>query len=385
MGGDALTYSGRTPAKDLRFDEADRIIRAAVERGDIPGVALHVRAEGRVVHEQAFGRRRVDGDAALSTDDIFPVASLTKPVVAIGILRLCEAGALRLDDPIVRYLKEFAEPRVLVSYDIESGRMLARPARSVVTVRHLLTHTAGIHDGFPRADDVMGTLYERAGVVHGDGTPMAEKVKRLGSLPLVHDPGQAWTYGLSSDVTGRLIEVVSGQSLDHYLARHIFEPIGLASTYFFVPAEERARVVGRHVREGGQVVRAPWVQDRYLSGGGGLHTTVGNYGRFVQMLLDGGRPVLSSQSVALMTQNHIGHLTAFGFKYGLGAGLATHDAGVESQLPVGGFGWYGIYSTWFWTLPLRRAAVLFFGNVLVPGMNRLLFARVAAAVDAALG
>jgi CubicO group peptidase (beta-lactamase class C family) len=356
----------------------------AVERGEIPGVALHVRAEGRVVHEQAFGRRRGDGDAALRTDDIFPVASLTKPVVAIGILRLCEEGALRLDDPIVNYLKAFAEPKVLVSYDLESGRMLTRPARGIVTVRHLLTHTAGIHDGFPRADDVMGTLYERAGVVHGDGTPMAEKIKRLGPLPLVHDPGQAWTYGLSSDVTGRLIEVVSGQSLDHYLARCIFESVGLTSTYFFVPAEGRARVVGRHVREGGQVVRAPWAQDRYLSGGGGLHTTVGDYGRFVQMLLDGGPPVISPQSVALMTQNHIGHLTAFGFKYGLSVGLATHDACGDNQLPVGGFGWYGIYSTWFWTLPRRRAAVLMFGNVLVPGMNRQLFARVAAAVDAAL-
>jgi len=127
---------------------------------------------------------------------------------------------------------------------------------------------------------------------------MAEKVKRLGLLPLVHDPGQAWTYGLSSDVTGRLIEVVSGQSLDHYLACCIFEPVGLTSTYFSSATTSRA-------------------------GGCSL-------------------------------------------KYGLSVGIATHDACGESQLPVGGFGWYGIYSTWFWTLPRRRAAVLFFGNVLIP-------------------
>jgi CubicO group peptidase (beta-lactamase class C family) len=383
-----MTRWGGLWAEALRFDEGDRIIRTAVERGEIPGVALHVRAEGRVVHERAFGRRHIDEEAALSIDDVFPVASLTKPVVAVGILRLCEDGALRLDDPIAHYLPEFAGPKVLVSYDLETGVMVTRPARGFVTVHHLLTHTAGIHHGFARPDDVMGTLYERSGVVHGDGMPMAEKVKRLGPLPLVHDPGQAWTYGLSSDVAGRLIEVVSGQPLDRYLARCIFDPVGMKSTYFFVPAGERSRLVTPHVLEADRVVLPSWSRDagqRYLSGGGGLHTTVGDYGQFVQLLLDGGAPVVSRESVGLMTRNHIGDLTAFGFKYGLGVGIATSEAHGERPLPVGGFGWYGIYSTWFWTLPRRRGGVLFFGNVLAPGMNLPLFARVAAVIDTALG
>jgi CubicO group peptidase (beta-lactamase class C family) len=383
-----MTCQGGLGAEELRFDEADWIIRAAVERGEIPGVALHVRAGGQVVHERAFGRRHIDEDAALRIDDVFPVASLTKPVVAVGILRLCEDGALRLDDPIAHYLPDFAGPKVLVSYDLETGAIVTRPARGFVTVRHLLTHTAGIHHGFPRPDDVMGSLYERSGVVHGDGMPMAEKVKRLGPLPLVHDPGQAWTYGLSSDVAGRLIEVVSGQPLDRYLAHCIFDPVGMRNTYFFLPAGELSRLVTPHVREGDRLVLPSWSRDagqRYLSGGGGLHTTVGDYGRFVQLLLDGGASVVSRESVGLMTRNHIGDLTAFGFKYGLSVGIATSEAHGESPLPVGGFGWYGIYSTWFWTLPRQRAGVLFFGNVLAPGMNLPLFARVAAAIDAALG
>lgn len=383
-----MTCQGGLRAGELRFDEADRIIRTAVERGEIPGVALHVRADGRVVHERAFGRRHIDEDAALCIDGVFPVASLTKPVVAVGILRLCEDGALRLDDPIAHYLPEFAGPKVLVSYEFETGAIVTRPARGFVTVRHLLTHTAGIHHGFPRPDDVMGTLYERSGVVHGDRMPMAEKVERLGPLPLVHDPGQAWTYGLSSDVAGRLIEVVSGQPLDRYLADCIFDPVGMRNTYFFLPAGELARLVTPHVREGDRVVLPSWSRDagpRYLSGGGGLHTTVGDYGRFVQLLLDGGAPVVSRQSVGLMTRNHIGDLTAFGFKYGLSVGIATSEARGESPLPIGGFGWYGIYSTWFWTLPRRRAGVLFFGNVLDSAMNLPLFSRVAAAIDAALG
>jgi CubicO group peptidase (beta-lactamase class C family) len=229
-----MTQPGGLCEEELSFAEADRIVRAAVEAGKIPGVALQVRAGGRVVHERAFGRCRIDEDAALRVDDIFPIASLTKRVVAIGILRVCEEGTIRLDDPIAQYLPEFAEPKVLVSYDLQTGAMLTRPARGVVTIRHLLTHTAGIHHGFPKADHVMGTLYERAGVVHGDRTPMAENVKRLGPLPLVHDPGQAWTYGLSSDVAGRIIEVVSGQPFDRYLTRCICAPVGMTSTYFVV-------------------------------------------------------------------------------------------------------------------------------------------------------
>jgi len=378
----------REPLLDgRRFDEADAVIQAAVERSEIPGVVLHVRAQGRIVHERAFGRRHAGKRAALKIDDIFPVASLTKPVVAVGILRLCEDGRLGLDDPIERYLPEFAGPKVLVHYDLETGAVVTRPASGSVTIHHLLTHTAGIHHGFPSPDDVMGTLYEKAGVVHSDRMPVEEKVRRLGPLPLAHDPGQAWTYGLSSDVAGRLIEVVSGQPLDRYLARCIFEPVGMRSTYFFVPAGERSRIVGQHVHERGRVVVASWARDageRYLSGGGGLYTTVGAYGRFVQLLLDGGSPVISRESVALMTRNHIGNLTAFGVKYGLSVGIATSDAHGESPLPVGGFGWYGIYSTWFWTLPRQHAAVLFFGNVLDPGMNRPLFARVAGAIEAAL-
>jgi CubicO group peptidase (beta-lactamase class C family) len=374
----------RAVSRRAGFADADRLIRTAVEAGELPGAALHVRAGGQVIHERAFGRRRVDRDAALRLDDIFPVASLTKPTVAVGVLRLHERGALRLDDPVACYLPEFADPSVLVRYDVNSGEMVTRPAPRVVTIRHLLTHTAGIHHGFPAPDDVIGTLYARAGVVHGDGTSVAEKVKRLGSLPLVHDPGEGWTYGLSSDVAGRVIEIVSGQSLDRYLASVLFEPLGMTSTWFAVPDGDRERLVGRHLRQTVPVVLDSWPEDGFASGGGGLNTTIGDYGHFVQMLLDGGGPVLSKASVALMTGNQIGHLTALGVRYGLSVGVATADACGEGAFPIDGFGWHGIYSTWFWTLPHVRGAVLLFGNVLVPGMNRTLFARVIAAAYAAL-
>jgi len=380
----------RVPPKRPGVQHANTIIDAAVRQGEIPGAVLQVRADGTVMHEQAFGRRQFDRDVLLQCDDVFPVASLTKPIVAAGVLQLCEAGAVRLDDVLARYLPEFRDPRVLLQYELRDGSMVTRPARRPITIRQLLTHTAGIHDGFVTSNRVMGTLYERAGVVYDLRLLLADKVRRLGPLPLAHDPGKAWTYGLSSDVAGRLIEVVSGQSLDRFLSRGIFEPLNMRETYFFVPPVARARLVARHIRRASGETSlmlldsAKDSDERYLSGGGGLHCTVADYGRFVQALLDGGRPILSTASLDAMTRNHIGDLTAFGFAYGLSIGVATSKAPGRVPLPIGGFGWYGIYSTWFWTLPRRRAAIVFFSNIMDAEMNLPLFSRIVRAVEGAL-
>jgi CubicO group peptidase (beta-lactamase class C family) len=206
-------------------------------------------------------------------------------------------------------------------------------------------------------------------------------------LPLVHDPGKAWTYGLSSDVAGRLIEVVSGEPLDRYLRRCVFEPLGMRDTHFHVPAAERRRLVLQRVRDGDQMVLAPWAQDPmpvFPSGGGGLHCTVRDYGRFVQMLLDGGSPIVSRDSIDSMTSNQIGDLLAMGLRYGLSIGLATQDARGRIPLPVGGFGWHGITGTWFWTVPSRDAAVLFFCSMFDRQMHLPLFARIVGMVENAL-
>jgi CubicO group peptidase (beta-lactamase class C family) len=368
------------------FQRPDDVVEAAVQRAEIPGAVLHVRQGGRVVHHRAFGRRHSDQDASITPEDLFPVASLTKPVVAVGVLQLCEVGRIALDAPLATYLPGFANATVLVQYDVASGDLVTRPARRQPTVRHLLTHTAGIHDGFVSTDPVMGTLYERAGVVYDSRLLLEEKIKRLAPLPLTHDPGEAWTYGLSSDVGGRLIEVVSGKPLDQYLAATVFRPLGMQSTYFFVPPEGHPRTVGRHVRRNGKITPMPpdphdGDDMRYLSGGGGLHTTAADYSRFTQALLDGGHPILSPASVEAMTTNQIGELRAFGFKYGLGLGIATAECPGQVPLPVGGYGWYGIYGTWFWTLPAQRTAVLLFSNILQSDMTLGLFAHVVRTVQ----
>jgi CubicO group peptidase (beta-lactamase class C family) len=368
------------------FQRPDDAVEAAVQRGEIPGAVLHVRRDDRVVHHRAFGRRHFDRDDSIESEDLFPVASLTKSVVAVGVLQLCEVGMVALDAPLATYLPEFANATVLIQYDLASGDLVTRPARCQPTVQHLLTHTIGIHDGFVSTDPVMGTLYERAGVVYDSRLLLEEKIKRLGPLPLAHDPGEAWTYGLSSDVGGRLIEVLSGKPLDQYLATTVFGPLGMQSTYFFVPPEIRPRTVGRHIRSNGKITLMPpdpYEGDgmRYLSGGGGLHTTAADYSRFIQALLDGGRPILSPASVEAMTTNQIAELRAFGFKYGLGLGIATAECPGKVPLPVGGYGWYGIYGTWFWTLPAHRTAVLLFCNILQSDMTLGLFAQVVRAVE----
>ena len=365
------------------------MIRQAIARGDIPGAILRVQIRGRVRYEQAFGQKDIERDVELTPDDVFPVASLTKPVVAVAILQLCERGALRLGDPVSAYLPEFDRPRVLVKYDIDTGEMRTRPARRSVTLRDLLTHTAGIHHGYVGIDPVMGAIYKNGGVVYDSRVLLAEKIRRLGVLPLAHDPGTRWTYGLSSDVLGRVVEVVAGVPLDRYLSPAIFEPLQMRRTYLLVPPEERASVVSRYSKDTGTIRPMPpdpfEAEARYLSGGGGLHTTIGDYARFGQALLDGGGRVLTRPGVEAMTRNQLGPLTAFGFRWGYSVAVSTPEAPGRTALPTGGFGWYGIFGTWFWAIPRRQALVLLFTNVLREDMTLPLFARVVNETMRGLG
>ncbi len=372
--------SRRSPA----FDAADALVAAAIAQDELPGAVLQVASDGDVVHRCAFGRRQVDRDEALGVDDLFSLASLTKPIVAVGVLQLCDAGRLGLDDPVEKHLPEFSRQRVVVHLEGSDGTVVTRRARTAMTVRHLLSHTAGIHHGFPSAEDPMGAFYERSGVVHGDQTTIEEKVRKLGPLPLVHDPGRGWSYGLASDVAGRLVEVAAGEPLDRYLQRRIFEPLEMRSTCYVISAKDRARLAMTHMRQAGRTTAVSWPQGAHPGGGGGLHSTVADYGRFVQMLLDGNPPIVSRESIAAMTSDQIGSLTALGMKFGLSVGVATEKARGVEPLPVGGFGWYGIHGTWFWALPRLKASVLLFGNVLDVRTTGAVFSRVARAVESTL-
>jgi CubicO group peptidase (beta-lactamase class C family) len=194
---------------------------------------------------------------------------------------------------------------------------------------------------------------------------------------------------LSSDVLGRVVEVATGVPLDQHLSRTIFEPLAMRRAYYFVPPEERDTVVSRYSRTGEAIHAMPrdaceWGA-RYVSGGGGLHTTIGDYARFSEALLGGGDPILSRGSVQAMTTNQVGHLNPFGFRWGFSLALSTPDARGRTAIPVGGFGWYGIFGTWFWAMPQLQAAVLMFANILRADMTLPLFGRVVEDAVSGLG
>jgi CubicO group peptidase (beta-lactamase class C family) len=384
LGLTALGPSYARASTSQAFARAAAIVEDAVARGELPGAVLHVRRDGHVVGERAFGVKRVDGAIALAPDDVFWVASLTKPVVAAAVLQLAEARKLRVTDRVSEYLPEFSRPRVLVRYDPATETATTRPARREITLRDLLTHTAGIHHGHAEIDPVLGAIYRKAGVVFDSRLLLADKIARLGPLPLSHDPGARWTYGLSSDVLGRVVEAVAGVPLDQQLARAIFGPLDMRDSRLLVPPDVQDRLVTRYQVTDGVFRATPpdphAAEARHLSGGGGLHTTVRDYAGFAQALLDDGGPILSGASIRAMTTNQIGALRAFGFRWGFSLAVSTDDAPGRPPLPRG-FGWYGIFSTWFWVVPKSRTVVLLFSNVIRRDMSLPLFARVAQAVE----
>ena len=229
-----------------------------------------------------------------------------------------------------------------------------------MTIRDLLSHTSGIsYGGFLGSDERIARAYDEAGVMGRDMETVAEQVRRLGEVPLSHQPGERWTYGLSHDVLGRLVEVVSGVPLDRYMDEHIFTPLGMADTGFLVPEADRDRVATIYRSEGGSLVPLPrnTGSGTFFAGGAGLFSTARDYARFARMLLAGGTlddaQILEPETIALMTTNQIGDLSAFlpGTKYGLGFGLDFGPRDEDGDRPLIRYYWGGLYSTTFWVDP----------------------------------
>jgi len=344
----------------------DAALRAAVERKDVPGVVALVTNRERVLYHNAFGVADVSTGRALNADSIFRIASMTKAVTSAALMQLVEQGRLGLDDAVEKYLPELAGPKVFESFDAASSDYRLRPASRSITVRHVLTHTSGL--AYPFTSATWRDFKPRAGETYPFGGP------------LLFDPGERWHYGTSTDVVGRLVEVISGQKLEDYFRTHIFAPLKMADTFYNLPQEKGARLVAAQQRAGdrmdGEIVlqaTQPGLTIAAPIGGGGLASTADDYGRFVRMFLNGGEldgaRVLRAETVALMGQNHIGavsvpalktHLPrshAFSFiadgrdKWGLGF-LITADQ-VPGKRSPGSLSWGGINNTYFWIDPSR--------------------------------
>jgi CubicO group peptidase (beta-lactamase class C family) len=357
-----------------KLDAIKPALQKLVDDGKIPGGVVLVARHGKVAYAAAFGYRVLADKTPMTEDTIFRIASMTKPITCVATMTLVEQGKLALDDPVEKYLPELKDLRVLGDAKDDTAEDLATvPARRSITIRDLLAHTSGISYGaFLTNNERLGKGYERARVQARDMKTIAEQVARLAKAPLAHHPGEGWTYGLSHDVLGRVIEVVSGESFDKFLQERIFAPLDMRDTSFFVPEGKRDRVATAYrAGDDGALTALPkdYGSETFFSGGGGLDSTARDYARFAQMLLGGGEldgtRILKRETVAEMTTNQIGEHSALGlFKYGLGFGLMMAPEPGGNKPVVSRYFWLGYYSTQFWIDPRHDLVAVLMTQVL---------------------
>ena len=353
-----------------------RQISSAVSRGDAPGVVALIVGRDAVLYEGAAGKLDVTHDLSMPVNAIFSIASMTKPVTSVAIMMLFEEGKLKLDDPVSKYLTGFDNLQVITKFNEKDATYETRPAKRPMTIRHLLTHTSGIAYGF--SNPIEYRLSKRTN-------------KDEWELPLLDDPGDKWNYGPSTAVLGKIVEKITGEPLETYFQQHIFIPLGMTDTSFAVPLDQQSRVATKYTRVNGLLQvqpgrKIPSTPTPPFHGDGGLYSTAQDYGKFMQMLLNGGHlgpaKILSEISVKMMGENNIGQmfvelqpaadqslakpfpLGAGHDKFGLGFQIASSDPKYARFRSPGSMSWAGIYNTEFWIDPERHIGVVMMMQVL---------------------
>ena len=346
-------------------------VESSVARGEIAGAVVVVSRHDEVVQLAGIGLRDIEAGLPMEPDTIFRIASMTKPIVSVGALMLVEAGKLRLDDPVSRYIPAFADAMVFAG--VEDGSVRLAPLERPITVQHLLTHTSGLYGQPPHPS--LESAYDNLGDYH---YALPELMGRLAQQPLAHQPGADWRYGWSHTVLGRVIEVVSALPLDEYLASAIFDPIGMTDSGFYVPPDKVDRLAAVYESTGGVLHRIDNEATReitdhvpLLSGGGGCASTALDYLRFSRMLsrhgeLDGVR-LLEPGTVAQMTRNRLASPlwpleiagdVSQGEGYGLGVGVIVESPATLAG-SVGTYDWGGSWNTDFWVDPVRHLSAIY--------------------------
>lgn len=339
------------------------VLSQRVASGHIPGAVALVARHGKIAYHESFGRLDPASDRPMATDAIFRIYSMTKPLVSVAVMMLWEEGRLLLNDPIGKYIPAFNDTEV----GVISGSIYGRtPADAPITVQDLLRHTSGLTYEF-RGDTPIHEAYVKARLGRLKQSN-AEQAETLAGLPLLHQPGTVWEYSRSTDVLGRLVEVISGQTLGTFLAERILAPLGMADSGFSVPAEHHARIAEPFAKdpEGGTDVSLLDIRRPALfeSGGGGMVSTAMDYARFMAMLLGNGRlgqtRMLGRKTVELMTSDHLGRITGSpdllppGHGFGLGFAVRTRPGMAPFPGSVGNYYWSGIAGTSFWIDPQER-------------------------------
>ena len=369
-----------------RLARIDKVVQNYIDSGWINGAIALVARNGKIVYYKGLGYDDKENKIAMKRDAIFRIASQTKAITSVAVMQLVEEGKILLDDPISKYISDFKKPVVLDKFNPADSSYTTVPAKREITIRDLLTHTSGIgyaQIGAPQ----MNAIYSKAGVYGGIGLPAGMKLStnilRLAKLPLMHSPGEKWTYGLNDDVLGYLVEVLSGLNFDEYLKKNIFEPLGMKDTYFYIPEAKQSRLANLYTEDSlKHIVKMPemiqvngdFYRDypntkggTFYSGGGGLASTAYDYAIFMQMLLNGGdyngKHILSKASIRLMTTNQIGNLSRSGLgsdtKFGLGFELVTPSSYGRSYYSMDTFSWGGMFSSSYWIDPKEKIVAQF--------------------------
>ena len=346
-----------------RLKRLSAAMHGYIDRNEVPGTVTLVARHGHIVQLEAQGFMDIESRTAMRKDSIFRIASMTKPITSVAVMMLMEEGKYLLTDPISKFIPEFKNPKVLVVNHPGSSRSASTlvPAEREITIRDLLTQSAGLAAGssVPLREEWQKFTKE---------TPAEETIadytKRLARLPLNNQPGSAWEYGPATTVLGYLVEVVSGQPFDRFLAERIFKPLEMNDTFFYVPDDKLDRLVTLYDGKPGALrairpARELRGSKTFFNGAGGLFSTAEDYARFCGMLLGNGASngarLLSRKSVELMTANHIGDNPIWpdlaGYRFGLGFRVLT-DVGKSGVLgSVGSYGWGGAYGTYFFIDP----------------------------------
>jgi methyl acetate hydrolase len=359
----------------------DEVLSRAAAAEEVPGVVAMAATEQGVVYEGAFGKRELGKDAPITRDTVVWIASMTKAITATAAMQLIERGKLKLEQPASELVAELASPQVLEGFEA-SGQPRLRPARRPMTVRHLLTHTAGFTYDIWCA--LMGQYQTYASI---PGIITCQNAALM--TPLLCDPGERWEYGISIDWLGKVVEAVSGQRLDRYLTENICQPLGMHDTAFTISPSMRARLAAVHQRgDDGSLQPTPMElpqEPEFHMGGGGLYSTAQDYLAFTQMILHrgtfNGNQILRPETVALMSQNHMGDLNVTEMK--TAAPAVSHDANFwpgmackwglsflinPERTPqgrsAGSLAWAGLANTFFWIDPSQRVTGVYLTQVL---------------------
>jgi len=351
-------------------------LKAGIAKGEIPGVVLLISRHGKIGYFEAMGSLDPQKNTQMTKDSIFRIYSMTKPLTTAAAMMLFEDGKLALGDPVSKYIPAFKDVKVGEERKGPDGKVtleLVAPKRAM-TIQDLLRHSSGLTYGF-FGEGAVKKLYREAKLNEGDPTT-AEFVERLAKMPLVYHPGTTWDYSQSTDVLGRVIEVVTGKSLYQALKEMLLDPLGMTDTSFYVTdASKQGRIAEPFANDrslgAGATMNDPRVAEKYESGGGGMVSTAMDYARFLQMLSNGGtldgRRYLGPRTIAYMTSDHMGDvvqrgpydLLGPGYKFGLGFAVRT-DAGLAPYAgSVGDYYWGGVAGTAFWVDPKERLFVVY--------------------------